>query len=182
MDFARAGRCGLAPVLSFALVSPVFADAIDVTCPADEFVSAVTIHFDDDVLNVHDDNVDITLPGSYHVDPTGTMFTVQGFGAAQVMMPDRAVLESCVAEAAKQNGTVVTNSESVAYEVVNCAFNLREGRTLQAANISFKISSLDPGNAMVFIIRSYAETSSLVGEPMEIPEFPTRNCTVDAPQ
>jgi hypothetical protein len=148
-------------------------------CPADADTGkpALTLTFDGEMLTYTEAGLPVALPATLQEDSSGA-FGISAWGAAVAPMPDMAALEACVAEMSAEYNLDVIDSASITYQVNSCALAMVGELTAQDAQIGVTINSFEPGIADVFLTRTYAAVGSLVSDPIEIPEFPTRTCAL----
>jgi hypothetical protein len=146
-------------------------------CPATDHGPQVALRFDADVLSVTDARGTAALRGSIqHIQPG--MFGIKGSGAMEAVMPDPAAFDDCIVARLKQQDASPSDPSALAYVTNLCRLKLLPTGRVQMVEVEFTATALDPGKATLAIQRSYAVPSKVTGKPMQLAEFPLRNCTV----
>jgi hypothetical protein len=117
------------------------------------------------------------LPASLSQASAG-MFAIQGWGAMETPMPDLADMDRCLGDGLKNKGMQATDRDAVAFVGNLCRLKLMPGAAVQKVAARYEITALDPKAATVFISRSYTVASSVTGEPLQLDEWPIRQCAV----
>lgn len=150
---------------------------IRMDCPATDHAAKMELRFDADVLSVTDARGTSALRGSLQPIAPG-MFGLKGTGSMQAMMPDPAAFDDCVVARLKQQDASAADASALTYVANLCRLKLMPSGRVQAIEAEFTATALDPAKATLFIQRSYTMPSKVTGKPMQLDEFPTRNCDV----
>jgi hypothetical protein len=106
------------------------------------------------------------------------MFGIKGSGPMEAVMPDPAAFDDCLVARLKQQDASAADASALAYVVNLCRLKLLSSGSVQKIEAEFTATALDPGKATVSIQRWYAVPSKVTGKPMQLAEFPVRNCDV----
>lgn len=146
-------------------------------CPATDHGAQVALRFDADVLSVTDARGTAAVPGSIqHIRPG--MFGIKGAGPMEAVMPDPAAFDDCIVARLKQQDASPSDPSALAYVTNLCRLKLLPSGRVQKVDVEFTATALDAGKATLSIQRSYAVPSKVTGKPMQLAEFPVRNCNV----
>ncbi|WP_143744685.1 hypothetical protein [Mesorhizobium prunaredense] len=168
---AAAGIAGL--FLSGALS----AAEIAIDCPADAGLPELVFGFAADTLSIKDASGTATLQASFHELSAG-MFAIQAWGPTETPMPNLADMDRCLGDGLKKQDMQATDASAVTYLSNLCRLKLMPEATAQRIDAKYEITALDPKSATVFISRSYTVASSVTGEPLQLDEWPIRQCAV----
>jgi hypothetical protein len=146
-------------------------------CPATDRAPKVALRFNADILSVTDAQGTSALRGSLQPIQPG-VFGIKGSGPMEAVMPDPGAFDDCLVARLKQQDASATNESAVTYVANLCRLKLLPSGSVQKVEAVFTATALDPGKATVFIQRSYTVPSKVTGKPMQLDEFPPRNCDV----
>ena len=146
-------------------------------CPATDHGPKLGLRFDADMLSVTDGRGTANLQAFLQNIRPG-MFGIRGSGPMDAVMPDPAALDDCLAARLKQQDASAADASALAYVANLCRLKLMPSGSVQKVEAELTATALDPGTAMVFIQRRYMVPSKLTGKPMQLDEFPPRNCVV----
>ena len=93
-------------------------------------------------------------------------------------MPEPAALDSCLLTKLKQQSAMAKDEDAVIYSAGLCRFDLASSQTSQKVDAQLNATSLEGKTAQVFIQRTYTAPSAVSGKPVQIDEWPTRQCAV----
>lgn len=148
-----------------------------VECPATDRGQRISLRFDADVLSVTDMRGTAALRGSIQHTQPG-MFGIKGSGTMEAVMPDPAAFDDCLTARLKQQDASPTNPSALSYVANLCRMKLLPSGSVQKVEAEITATALDPAKATVFIQRRYMVPSKITGKPMQLDEFPPRNCDV----
>ena len=146
-------------------------------CPATDHAPKVALRFDADVLSVTDARGTAALRGSLQNIRPG-MFGIKGLGPMDAVMPDPAAFDDCLVARLKQQDASAADASALTYVANLCRVKLLPAGRVQKVEAEFTATALDPGKATLFIQRRYTVPSKVTGKPMQLDEFPPRNCDV----
>ena len=67
---------------------------------------------------------------------------------------------------------------ALAYVANLCRMKLLPSASVQKIEVEITATTLDPEKAMVFIQRRYTVPSKVTAKPIQLDEFPPRNCNI----
>jgi hypothetical protein len=105
---------------------------------------------------------------------------IRAFGEAEVLMPERAAMEACIAGKAK--GNQAADAGIVAMFIDACRREVPLGKTPVPVTADFEIAIAEPPAAYVYVILKYRDKSDVPGEYIAIESLPPPNCTVAWPR
>jgi hypothetical protein len=146
-------------------------------CPATDHAPKIALRFDADVLSVTDARGTAALTGSLQNIRPG-MFGIKGSGPMDAMMPDPGALDDCLIARLKQQDASATDASALTYVANLCRGKLLPAGRVQKVEAEFTATALDPAKATLFIQRRYMVASKVTGKPMQLDEFPPRNCDI----
>lgn len=146
-------------------------------CPATDHGAKVTLRFDADVLSVTDARGTAALPAFFQ-DIRPGMFGIKGSGPMEAPMPDPAALDDCLVARLKQQDASAADASALAYVANLCRMKLLPSASVQKIEAEITATALDPEKAMVFIQRRYTVPSKVTAKPIQLDEFPPRNCNI----
>jgi hypothetical protein len=129
---------------------------------------------------------EMTLPATREEregDVDGTTMTatnIRAFGAANVLMPDRAALDACIVS--RREAGAAADPDLDALSLLACSEKLPNGPTPVAIKATVNISLIEPLMTIVEMKRTYVEASSVMGEPITLEPVPPPSCTRGAAQ
>lgn len=160
------------------LASVAVAAEISLECPAAGFSPALALHLSGTMLIVSDPAGRAELPAILNGDPFG-MFTIEASGPMEAAMPVLADLEICAEGKLQDQGAAPTDADALVYVLNLCRLKLQSAATPQVAAARFVLTSMAAGSASLLISRSYVEASRMTGAPLQLDEWPMRQCRVD---
>lgn len=160
-----------------SLCSMASAAQITITCPADGTSAELKLQLDGDHLTITDANEAVSLPANFDSDPSGA-FGIAASGPMSSVMPTLPDLDKCIADKLDQQGETAAAKDVVAFFVNQCRLALAPVAKKQPVTARFTINSLDPGEADLLISRDYLAPSTVTGAPLQLNEWPMRQCTV----
>jgi hypothetical protein len=89
-------------------------------------------------------------------------------------MPDRSALDACIAE---RRAGGAADPDLDALSLLACSEKLPNGPAPVAITATVEIAIIESPIAQVFLRRSYAEKSSVTGEPITLESVPPPTCT-----
>lgn len=168
----------LAFVLAIVLLlGGAHAAEIAITCPADGSALELKLKLDGEQLNVTDTNGTASVPAHIDTDPSG-MFAISASGPVEAVMPSLGALDTCIAEKLKAQGMTASDRDVVIFSANQCRLELASSSTKQRVTGNFTVTSMDKGQASLLISHQYTMPSAVTGEPMQLDEWPMRNCEV----
>lgn len=175
MEFGLPDRCHgarfIACILIVGLVGlPASAAPLKFHCAALDATPEAELSFEGAALTVVEDGRTATLDGSLEGAPPEN-YTINAFGRGEA-----ASMDGCLAAALKANGAAASDADTVAYLVNNCRLELTPKAVAQAADLSYQLIVMAPDPAQLFVTRTYATPSTVIGTPIAIPEWPMRSC------
>lgn len=150
---------------------------ISIECPEGEAEPNLSMIYAHDTLSVTNENSAVSLPATIQGETTG-MFTVYGSGTMDAMMPEATALDECLAAELREHGATAADVDMLAYSSNTCRLKLMPSGSLQKVQSQFTLTSTDKGKAMLFVQRQYLKPSAVTGKPLQLDEFPPRNCIV----
>jgi hypothetical protein len=150
---------------------------VAIDCPADGPTPMMSLRYDADSLSVTHASGTVALPASIQRDPSG-MFSIRASGPMEASMPEPAALDQCLAAKLKEQEATAADTGTLDYVAYLCRLKLSPSGTVQKTKTVFTITALDPDKAMLFIQRRYTVPSAVTGKPIQLDEFPLRNCNV----
>ena len=146
-------------------------------CPATDHAPKIALRFDADMLSVTDARGTAALTGSLQNIRPG-MFGIKGSGPMDAVMPDPAAFDDCLVARLKQQNASAADASALTYMANLCRVKLLPAGSVQKIEAEFTATALDPKKATLFIQRRYMVPSKVTGKPMQLDEFPPRNCDV----
>ena len=172
--------CGIA-LVAVALGGPPPAVAraaeISINCPATDIYADLELRLSGVTLTVTDTDGAAELPATLNGDPAG-MFTVEAVGTMEGVLPVLADLETCVTAKLAQQGAAASDADALAFGLNQCRLKLTASAVRQKLDASFVVTSLDKGSASLLISRRFIAPSGLTGAPLQLDEWPMRQCNV----
>lgn len=165
--------------LAAAFASSVMAADIVVDCPQQDALPPLTYVYTADTLTLGDDPN--TLPAFVREDPDTDMMAIRATGETEAPMPEPVALDACIDERLKKFGFDITEEDVAFTSAMSCRNDMAESLVPTRINIVVEVMSMEKGSASVFTSRTYVAPSALLGKPIEISEWPLRNCTVTGP-
>jgi hypothetical protein len=170
--------------LSIALaLTPVFAVSalaeIALSCPGASGEKGTSILFADGALSFSEEGQTVALKGTIQNGPAGE-FSITASGEMDALMPRLDSLDACIAAKLQEQRAKVTDGDALAYVLNSCRLRLASEAIRQKILATVTVTSVEPGEAVVFLQRRYLHASSATGAPVQIDEFPTWNCDVKA--
>ena len=172
------GRIQMALGLLAALAPAESAAAgLAIECPQSEAGPKLSLSYVPDMLSVTEGVSAASLSASLQGDPAG-IFTLYGTGPMDAMMPEASALDECLTAKLKEQGVTAADADMLAYGANACRLKLASSGSVQKVQAQLTLTSVDKGKAILFIQRQYLTPSALTGKPLQLDEFPTRNCEV----
>jgi len=111
-----------------------------------------------------------------------TVIGIRAFGPANVLMPERTAMETCIA--GKATGDQANDADFVTMFSDACRREVPLGTAPVpiTANVEIAVTEQFGAGAYVYLILTYGEKSKVPGEHIAINSLPPPNCTVTAPQ
>lgn len=128
-------------------------------------------------MNVTDADGTAAVSATLQGDPSG-MFTIQALGPIEGAMPALDALDGCLAGKLKQQGAVATDTDTLTFVLNQCRLKLATASIRQKVDATFTITSIDKGSASLLLSRRYVVPSAVTGNPMQLDEWPMRECSV----
>lgn len=173
----------------FAIVVPMAAaqgETLTFECEEQQFDSAgapkenrkMTITYvgqDTGIAKLNATFGDIELPANFREadrDVDGEKVHLLGFsafGKAEVLMPPKAAMETCIAEGSKRDGLAL-NPDTVTYYALQCMSKLKSDPNPISANIHVGLDIIGEDGGIVDVSRAYETPSELVGGTIELRE------------
>ncbi len=172
-------KMNIAQTAFLVMLTTANANGANVTfsCPEGEAGSKLLLSYANDALSIADGNVTTSLPATIQGDAAG-IFTVYGSGPMDATMPEPAAMDACLSAKLKEQGVTADDKDMLAYDSNACRVELIPNGTIQKVQAQLTLTSIDKGKATLFIQRQYLTPSTITGLPLQLDEFPTRNCDV----
>ena len=151
------------------------AQEIAIACPATDLLGPLVLRFSSNTLELVDAGATATLPASLNGDPAA-IYTIAASGTMTAPMPPLAAFDACLSEKLAASGLSAGNTDDVAYVANSCRLQLKDSLEPREITARLEITVMAPGEAGVFITRTYVEPSTVTGAPVELAEFPMRTC------
>lgn len=129
------------------------------------------------MLNVTDADGTAGMPATLQGD-AADMFTIQASGLIEGAMPALEALDGCVAGKLKQQGAAATDTDALTFVLNQCRLQLASASSRQKVDATFIVTSMEKGNASLMISRRYTVPSEVTGAPLQLDEWPMRQCNV----
>lgn len=164
-------------LVSAFLCSMVSAAQIIIICPADGPSAELKLQLDGEHLNIIDANEAVSLPANFNSDPSGA-FEIAASGPMSNTMPVLPDLDKCITGKLNQHGETAAAKDMVIYFTNECRLALAPAATKQLVTASFTVNSFDKGQASLLISNDYLSPSTITGKPLQLNEWPMRQCIV----
>jgi hypothetical protein len=164
-------------LVSAFLCSTVSAAQITIICPADGPSAELKLQLDGEHLNIIDPKEPVSLAARLDSDPSGA-FAIAASGPMSNTMPVLPDLDKCIAAKLKEHGETAAAKDMVIYFTNACRLALAPSATKQLVTASFIVNSFDKGQASLLISNDYLAPSTITGKPLQLNEWPMRQCTV----
>ena len=78
----------------------------------------------------------------------------------------------------RNTGAAAADAHMLAHLSNACRVKLIPSGTVQKVQAQLTLTSIDKGKAVLFVQQQYLMASAVTGKPLQLDEFPVRNCVV----
>jgi hypothetical protein len=118
---------------------------------------------------------DISMPARLAGSVAGNNYAVNAIANINLLMPDKAALETCLTTKAKPGE--LNDPDMLSVLVLGCDGKVPAGQAAVPATMEVQIAVQD-GEIDAFITRKYAEASSVAGGRIELSSIPPPSCSL----